>query len=131
MTQSYQAFYTINGGVTGLGGISSDTDSQTRTFEAIDDTQALYFAGWYAHFLSMNHLNGPDGTTIVNLDVLRRHDGSTVEQQTVKPTLEGIIGRLLHLSPQGIVVAQSTFHDDLLYELMEPYYKELGFLAVA
>ncbi|HLC72467.1 MAG TPA: hypothetical protein VJH37_02690 [Candidatus Nanoarchaeia archaeon] len=131
MAQSYKASYTVNGGVTGLGCICIDTSDQRRTFQAVDDHHALFLAGWYAHFLSMNHLNGPDGKTVVSLDVLQRPDGSPLDQQAVKPTLEGIIGKLLHLSPQGTVVAQSNFHDHLLYKLMEPYYKELGFLAVA
>ena len=108
MAQSYKASYTVNGGVTGLGCICIDTSDQRRTFQAVDD-----------------------GKTVVSLDVLQRPDGSPLDQQAVKPTLEGIIGKLLHLSPQGTVVAQSNFHDHLLYKLMEPYYKELGFLAVA
>ncbi len=131
MAQSYQASYTVNGGVTGLGCIGTDISDQRRTFQAVDDHHALFLAGWYAHFLSMNHVLGPDGKTVVALDKLQRPDSSLVNQQAVQSTLEGIIGKLLRLSPDGTLVVQSTFDDHLLYELLEPHYQRLGFLAVA
>ncbi|MDP1694821.1 MAG: hypothetical protein Q8L34_04750 [Candidatus Woesearchaeota archaeon] len=128
MTQSYQASYTINGGATGHGGNYPAEDVETRTFQALDDTQALYMASWYAHFLSMNHLLGPDGQTVVSLDTLVHPDGSSVNQAVLQPQLERTIARLTHLSPEGTVVVRSTFQDHVLYELVEDFYAQLGFL---
>ena len=128
MPQTYQASYTINGGATGHGGNYPAEDVETRTFQALDDTQALYMASWYAHFLSMNHLNGPDGQTVVSLDTLVRPEGSAVDQAALQPRLEGTIARLTRLSPQSTVVVRSTFQDHMIYELVEAFYTQLGFL---